>query len=93
MTPEPTYEGDFQPIPAPSRYGFYAGPLGPTPVMAIGVKTITHSRYGTKLIPKKVVVIEVSLGTSFDLHPSLARALAESLLEFAQSIEDEPRKP
>jgi hypothetical protein len=98
----PTYDGGFQHCPMPERIAYMRFlKVGeepskeaalPTKMMSIGIKTITHDRSGLKLIPHKVVVVEMSEGDevgSFDLSSGHARQLAGRLIEFAESIENE----
>lgn len=57
-----------------------------SPILKVGVKTITHSRFGNPLVHHNVAVVELG-DYSFDLSPSHARAVAQKLLECADSIE------
>ncbi len=83
----PTYAGDFQPVPIPECLACMVGPVYPR--ISVGIKTITHNRLGMEIIPHKVVVIETHGSESFNFSPSNARIWAGRLIEFAQSIESE----
>ena len=64
----------------------------PSQILSVGIKTLTHNRAGMKVYQHKAVVIEISEGdevASVALSPSHARAIAQRISEFADTVETE----
>lgn len=62
-----------------------------TPMLSVGIKQMTHSWRGEKLIPHHVVAFEITDGeeiASFAIDARLARIYANRLNEFAAAIEN-----
>ena len=89
----PKYEGGFHLDPFPERFAYMAfAPMKSFITLSVGIKTITHTPFGLKLKPHKVVVIETGEGDdlhSCDMPARSARALAKKLEQYANAIDGE----
>lgn len=83
----PVFAEEFETDQLPMSMWAFGGPT-----LTIGIRTVTQNRDGLKLYPFKTVVIEIRQGdevAAFDLPPSMIRAYAKRLNDFANAIEKE----
>lgn len=88
----PTYAGEYKTDPRPEKVVaiLFMEPWTTGPTLTAGIKTLTHTRNGLKVVPHEVVAIEIADGPevmSFDMPPNCAREYAKRLMEFADAIE------
>lgn len=72
--------------------GEVISPSPPQDLLSIGIKTLICTPYGLKTAPTKRVIFEMKHGEEaqvMDMDPSLARRVAQRIIEMADEIEKE----